>query len=240
MRLLFFALLTSACSGPTKVDDVDDTDAGDTDAADTDLSTETDPPVDTDVDVDPGELIFEDSFESPSLTFGDWTEANLTGWTGERNPVEGPTAGVGVSHLNAGLASVSPLAAPGDGSQVLFLNARDSAWSRATAWVGTMEEGVTYTLTAAVALRTDVATPSSMAVSFYNSLSKGDAVVPETALGTLLDDSVTGQFQSITVRYTAGSGDDGAPLSVRFAAFHTGSSLSQLVVDSVKVYAKAP
>lgn len=267
MRPTLFALsLLAACTSTPDAKDGGDTDAVDTDPADSaddtsgggdtgsdDTSTPQDTGEDGETDevpdvtetgdtaepVDLGTEIFSETFESPELSWGDWTESAPSSWSRERNPVSGPTAGVGVLRPPAGLASLSPFAAPGEGNQALFLNARDSAWSRASSSVATMTAGTTYTLTAAVALRTDVQVPSSMSVSFWNSFSKA-GTVPEVALGTLLDDTVKGSFQTITVTHVANASDDGAPLSVRFAVFHPPSALAQLLVDDVRVYAKAP
>jgi hypothetical protein len=224
-----------ACGDPKPGEDLD-TEVIETDeVAETDVvDTET---VDTEVEsVDPGVLLWSADHEEPALTAGDYTVTTAPPWLVEVGLFKGSTASGGTYHAQLGLTASSPLAAPADGNQALYLNAQSYGWSRATAGVVAMETGKTYTLVAAVAVRNDVTAPTNMSVIFWNGADETTFAAQEVQLQTLIDTSVTGEFQQITLTYTATEEDVGDPLTVRFGAYQTESSLAQILIDAVAVY----
>ncbi len=242
MRTLIPVLFLTAC-GTEKTDDTspDDTNGGEETGTSQETGVEETGAEDTgtteETGVELGTEIFTESFETPTLTLADYTEDTVQNWFVEYNLAPKVTAVAGVYHIQVGLDDLSPLAAPADVNQALYFNTGAGGWARVTREiVGAMTEGTTYTMTGAIAIRNDVGAPGLMSVNFTNSSDVGVFDAAETNLWDLIDEEVTGQFQTFTVSYTATADDVGDPLSLRLAAYHVDPALSQILFDNLAVY----
>lgn len=234
------ALLPLLACGDPKHTDTDTEQPADSEAPDSE-PTDSEPTDSEPTDSEPaasehGTLVWSTDHESPELTAGAYTTNNAPLWLLETAPVEGAAATAGLLHPAAGLTDTTPLAAPADGNQALYLNTQSGAWARATAGIVTMEAGTVYTLTAAIGLRTDVAVTPNMSVILANGADESTFAAQEVALSTLIDPELTGVFQALTLTYTATEDDVGDPLTLRFGAYQTEPALVQVLIDAVRVY----
>jgi hypothetical protein len=212
-------------------------------AEDTDPSADTDSSADAE-DSDPvalGELAAWD-FEAPAIAPGDflsWVDAPAT------QPAElmffGDGLDVGRFHpLTAQLSTASPLAAPADGSHVVYINVQPWGPGTEPNGIGTLAleveraviAGVTYELTFAVAARLDLTWPDTTAQLL---LVDGAGEVTVADAEAAMASPTPGTWRSVTLRATPTKTGDSLSLYVQVA--NSAVEAQQVLVDAVRLAA---
>jgi hypothetical protein len=204
-----------------------------------------DGPDDSDADTDGGvfgELAAWD-FEAPAVAPGDFVS-----WAGapSMQPAEvilfGDGFDVGRYHpLTAQLATASPLAAPADGSHVVYLNVQPWGTGTEPNGIGTFGlaledatvDGVEYQLTFAVAARLDLTWPDTTVQLLFidgdGEVTVGDAEVAMTPPSP-------GLWREVTLAATAPAAGDQVALYVQLS--NSAVEQQQVLLDAIRLSAR--
>jgi hypothetical protein len=192
--------------------------------------------------VEPVELAAWD-FEAPAIAPGDFLS-----WAVEpaTQPVElilfGDGLDVGRFHpLTAQLSTASPLAAPADGSHVVYINVQPWGPGTEPNGIGTLalevegavEAGVTYELTFAVAARLDLTWPDTTAQLL---LVDGEGEVTVADAEVAMASPTPGTWRSVTLRATPT--ETGGSLSLYVQVANSAVEQQQVLVDAVRLVAR--